>query len=403
MYNASRRETNLLLLEKSGKGNEKQKKDEAKEQLKSQRYERVVEKLKEEGWAEELATHPSAYAGLKEMTGVRVAKPLTDKTWNGLKSSVLAWMSDKKTQRIQRETRELISTRVRELAQVIDSNQRQGEPSDFLLFKEDICWIPDIKIIITEGSTEEFEGLKAGLADKLPTLAAEFKAARSAALLPLLPYENPSTEKLSLATTWFKCEHNWCPPLRHSGVLVHNCFKRSYSDASESDRYYMDLVGRPWALGQGTLFYEKKAEFARELILAVGGDPETMTHEEMDNQGHRFVRRLDSSVAFESFYFMVRPLGNASDEVSNWRALKPNEMPEYTLRPGDPGLSNWTCKRCWRSSTLSPYESKDKQLSGIIKHVKSKHEIDQPTGEDYFFSWSDGVPQFVHLNENRLQ
>lgn len=217
-------------------------------------------------------------------------------------------MSDKKTQRIQRETRELISSRARELAQIIDSNQRQGEPGDFHLMKEDICWIPNIKSIIIEGSTEEFEDLKAGLAHKLPTLAAEFKEARSAALLSLLPYENPSIEKLSLATTWFKCEHSWCPALRHTGVLAHSCFKRSYSDAPESDRYYMDLVGRPWALGQGTSFYAKKAEFARELILAVGGDPETMTHEEMDNQGHRFVRRHDSNVWFESFYFMVRPV-----------------------------------------------------------------------------------------------
>ena len=67
----------------------------------------------------------------------------------------------------------------------------------------------------------------------------------------------------------------------------------------------MDLVGRPWALGQGTLFHEKKSERAKELILAVGGDPEMITHEEMDNQGHRFVRRLDVSVSFESFYSMV--------------------------------------------------------------------------------------------------
>lgn len=215
-------------------------------------------------------------------------------------------MSDKKTQRTQRETRELISTRVRELAQIIDSYQRQGEPNGFHLLKEDVCWIPDIKAIITDGSTKEFEDMKAGLANKLPPLTAEFKESRSAALLSLLPYENPSVEKLSLATTWFKCEHSWCPALRHNGVLTHNCFKRSYSDASESDRYYMDLVGRPWALGQGTLFYEKKAEFARELILAVGGDPETMTHEGMDKQGHRFIRRKDAAVQFESFYFMVR-------------------------------------------------------------------------------------------------
>lgn len=361
----------------------------------------MIEKLKEEGWAEELGRHPSAYAALKDITGVRVAKPLTDRAWEGLKPSVLAWMSDKKTQRIQRETRELISTRVKELTQVIDSHQRQGKPSEFHLLKEDICWIPETRTIITEGSAEEFEKLKLGLAARLPTLVEEFKEARLAALLPLLPYKNPSAEKLYLATTWFKCEHNWCQALRHAGVLAHSCFKRSYADASESDRYYMDLVGRPWALGQGTLFHDKKAELARELILAVGEDPETVTHEDMDNRGHRFFRRLDTTVTFESFYFMVRTLGNGSDETPNWRALKPDEMQEYKLRIGNPSISSWCCTRCWRSNSLSPYESRDKQLAGIISHIKKKHEIDQPTEEDYYFNWPDGVPQFVHLDEGK--
>lgn len=41
---------------------------------------RVLAKLKKEGWAEELEKHPSAYLGLKDITGVRVAKPLTDKS-----------------------------------------------------------------------------------------------------------------------------------------------------------------------------------------------------------------------------------------------------------------------------------------------------------------------------------
>jgi len=40
---------------------------------------RVVEKLKGEGWADELEKNPSAYAALKDITGVRVAKTLTDK------------------------------------------------------------------------------------------------------------------------------------------------------------------------------------------------------------------------------------------------------------------------------------------------------------------------------------
>ena len=69
--------------------------DEAKERLKSLRYEkydvhlvlghmltrgfRVIEKLKEEGWGPELEQHPIAYAALKDMTGVRVAKTLTDR------------------------------------------------------------------------------------------------------------------------------------------------------------------------------------------------------------------------------------------------------------------------------------------------------------------------------------
>ncbi|KAF9642721.1 hypothetical protein BDM02DRAFT_3176536 [Thelephora ganbajun] len=372
-------------------------KDEAKERLKSLRYEKVIEKVKEEGWAKELEQHPSTYAALKDVAGVRVAKPLTDRAWEGLRRSVFVWMSDKKTERIQREARETISTRVKELAEIIDAKKRQGEPSDFHPSKEDICWIPDIRIIITEGSADEFEGLKAGLADRLPTLAAEFKETRSAALLPLLPCENPSMEKLSLATTWFQCEHGWCPPLRHSGVLVHSCFKQPQSNASESDKYYMNLVGRPWALGQGTLFYEKKAERAKGLILSVGGDLETMTHEEMDNHGHRFVRRHNTTLSFESFYSMIR-VQDEPNEMLNWRALKPDEMPEYTLRLGNPTFSNWYCKRCWRANTLSPYESKDKQMGAIIQHIKTKHGIDQPTEEDYYFHWTDGVPHFVHLD-----
>ena len=50
-------------------------------------------------------------------------------------------------------------------------------------------------------------------------------------------------------------------------------------------------------------------------------------------------------------------------------------MPEYTLRPGNPASSNWNCKRCWKSNSLSPYESKDKQLKSIIEHVKAKYVI----------------------------
>jgi len=40
---------------------------------------RVIEKLKGEGWTEELEQHPTAYAALKDITGVRVAKTLTDR------------------------------------------------------------------------------------------------------------------------------------------------------------------------------------------------------------------------------------------------------------------------------------------------------------------------------------
>lgn len=70
-------------------------KDEAKERVKSLRYEkcdvhpvsepmltrgyRVIEKLKEEGWAEELEKHPSTYMRLKGVTGIRIARPLSDK------------------------------------------------------------------------------------------------------------------------------------------------------------------------------------------------------------------------------------------------------------------------------------------------------------------------------------
>ena len=202
--------------------------------------------------------------------------------------------------------KETILSRVRELTRIIESTQLHRGPSNSSYSIEDVCWIPGIRAIITGGSAEEFMELGAGLVGRLPALVAEFKEVRAAALLPLLPYENPSMEKLSLATTWFKCEHSRCPALQPKDALVHNCFKQTRSDASESDRHYVDLVGKPWGIGQGASFYEKAAQFARELILAIGGDPETMTHEEMDNQECRFVLSLGKDATIESFDSMVR-------------------------------------------------------------------------------------------------
>ena len=230
--------------------------------------------------------------------------------------------------------KELIFSRVRELTRIIESTQLHRGPSNFSHSKleEDVCWIPRIKAIITGGSAEEFSELKAGLADRLPALAAESKEARSAALLPLLPHENPSMEKLSLATTWFKCERSWCPALQPKLALVHNCFKQTDSDVSEPDRNYVDSVGKPWGIGQGASFYETAAEFARELILAIGGDPETMTHEEMDNQGCRFVRDHGNDATIESFDSMVRPIPSALGFISVFF---------LTAEAIGPGLSQW--------------------------------------------------------------
>lgn len=213
-------------------------------------------------------------------------------------------MNDKRTQRIQRERTERVLNRTAVLT-ILLVTQLQWERTHFFLRKEDICWVPDIKNTIIEGSAEEFDGLKAELQVRLPTLAVELKGARLAALLTLLPYWNSSMEKLSLATTWFKCERSGCPPLDLKHGLAHDCFKRSYSNVPKSDRWYMDLVGRPWALCPGTSFYEAKAKLARELILAVGGNPETMTHEDMNNPRYMFIRYTRTSVTNESFRSMV--------------------------------------------------------------------------------------------------
>jgi hypothetical protein len=206
--------------------------------------------------------------------------------WQGLRRPVLSWMHDKRAQRIQREMRDMILTRAGEIAKIVQLNQRQTEWGDFYPLKADICWLPDVRTIITEGSAEEFEALKAGLPDRLPFLTMEFKEARSAALVALLPYKNPSVEKLSLATTWFQCENCWCPALRYSSALVHNCFKWHYSNSPESDQYYMELVGQPWALSKDMSFHKEKAELGRKIILAAGGDPETLTYQEMIDQGY---------------------------------------------------------------------------------------------------------------------
>jgi hypothetical protein len=42
-------------------------------------FDRVLEKLFEEGWGDELSEHLQSYRGLDEVTGVGISKPLSEK------------------------------------------------------------------------------------------------------------------------------------------------------------------------------------------------------------------------------------------------------------------------------------------------------------------------------------
>lgn len=204
--------------------------------------------------------------------------------WAEIKAPVLTFMENRKARRISQEQRERLNTRVVALRTPIFAYKRSLHPiDDFFPLVSDVCWISDILDTILTGDDKCFASLVEGLPDRLPQLSTEIRRKRAEQIASILPWDGATPDSLDLATAWFTCW--WCNvALRHHEVFKHMCFRTRPPEVTKPQTQLTEFTGNPWTWPtEKILFAEGVSKAIRKVVLACGGDPDSMTCRELDD------------------------------------------------------------------------------------------------------------------------
>ena len=193
-------------------------------------------------------------------------------------------------------------SRIAGVKKIVDSFRFSlSHPHDFSPSTADVCWIPEVRNTIIDGTDEEFQHCEADLRSRIPELSAAWLKERRKFFLQLLPQKPPSLEHLALATSLFNCTgcreygmrieaafSHYCHAVRRRRAIYYDSEHRaSYSSVASANAFY----DTPW----GSWFpeFEFSAELSvlvREVVFECGENPDTLTTQEMNKKHHRFAR-----------------------------------------------------------------------------------------------------------------
>ena len=168
-------------------------------------------------------------------------------------------------------------------------------PHDFSPSTADVCWIPEVRKTIIDGTDEEFQDCEADLRSRIPELSASWLEERRKFFLQLLPQDSPSLEHLFLATTLFDCANCRESGMRIKDAISHCCHnyryrserRENFSSVASANAFY----GIPWDSGSSKFeFSVNLSLLVREVIVECGENPDTITTQEMNRKHHRFAR-----------------------------------------------------------------------------------------------------------------
>jgi len=171
-------------------------------------------------------------------------------------------------------------------------------PHDFSPSSADVCWIPEVRKTIVDGTDEEFQECETDLRSRIPELSAAWLEERQKVFMGLLPQDSPTLEHLSLATTLFDCVKCHRFGLRIEDALSHSCHSYNYgrehretfTNAASASTFFL-RTSPPWDSGFSKYEYSTKlSALVREVVVQCGEDPDTITTQEMNRKHYRFVR-----------------------------------------------------------------------------------------------------------------
>ena len=249
-------------------------------------------------------------------------------------------------------------SRVDKIEDIIDAFRFSlPHPHDFCPSIGDICWIPEVREAIVDGTDEEFQDCEADIRSRIPELTATWLEERRGVFLQLLPQESPTLEHLSLATTLFDCTDCRTSGMRIEKALSHRCYNLSdrelgvqFSSTASKD-FYHDRVRPPWNSDFSRYKYSPElADVVRGIILECGENPDTITTREMTRKHHRFAHHGGGGTVtvmnwFEAVSHKAHPLDDFTAHLRHDVSLNTNEATTHLRTVGSSGLKNYrtTC------------------------------------------------------------
>ena len=216
-------------------------------------------------------------------------------------------------------------SRVDKIEEIIHSfHSSLLHPHDFSPSEADVCWIPEVRDIITD--------TKKGMGDcvaeiqlRLPELSTTWLEERRKVFLELLPQTSPTLEHLSLATTLFDCME--CPKfgMRIEDALSHRCYCSYYDkrfpkfSSNVIAEFYCYRVHLPWNSGFAKYRYSADlSALVREIVLECGEDPDTITTKEMNRKHHRLACfGTNGEITVLSWFQAVSSKASALDDAQS--------------------------------------------------------------------------------------
>ncbi|KAH9951402.1 hypothetical protein B0H21DRAFT_718883 [Amylocystis lapponica] len=273
---------------------------EEKEITRCQRWNDILEKLREIGYSEELEDRETRYK-LRKLPQAQLSKPLTDRAWLNIRADLIATLGpslkdQRENERLNKAHAELIQNALTVLKEVILEHYGTLKPAqvDQMPLFEDLAHLSQIRYSL-DIPLEDLQSLdistlrdhwRASLPQLILTWQNNIKAELTAMIIQAMDIPE-DVDVLALAVAIFDC--TTCGRvLRYPALLVHGCM-HPLSGSWEYDTYgrLVCSVGEPLLWKSSVVSFSSTLERTRPIMQACGLPIERTDVQRIENLGVR--------------------------------------------------------------------------------------------------------------------
>ncbi|KAG1730700.1 uncharacterized protein EDB91DRAFT_1156653 [Suillus paluster] len=411
------------------------------DQLRSLRYDAIVEKLIELGWGEEIDKLPDRHTArvyklthIEDHPLVKQPKPLTDRIWQNIQQKLLEFMGQMREFRIQQERKRQIRQRQSIIAAIYSDYQRQNGTHQYLMpTAANIFEMPEVHNIVElpahlTVTAEDFQPFR----EKLPTKIEVWQRCTRDHLRSTLLWDHeidtpprwawdpapPSINYERLAAAVFVCTRWLCDDVPESNdsprymyypeYLHHRCNRirrRKWDELDPPNTFAMgqgypgSTVQQKWS--SDDLDFDKKASrTVKNILEACDLDWRDVTAPELDDLDPRLVclkcsygNRSDGErpMVVRSWRESVKHCAKKHWGDTNVRWQKISDEEARTLRQVQEEAASSTMaplRKIWRCTYCrdKPREPEKMTVQEMTNHLEDHHSIDlidQLVGRDF--------------------